>query len=222
MRPCWCLAVLILLCSTSAEASTISVLGGPVVDLLPNTPGQQIVVLISGTDLYSLLDLHTSINGGVGPAPRVTAVFNDPSFLIPTANLAGSVWAGTVNAGIGGAPNGTAGDGISSGLQTWASFATPGFIPQDTAGIVAILTVSTADYVNNDEPLVTITIPPGQYTLSFEGTELINGVDENEDPIFAPLQFAAVTLNVLPVPEPSTYALAAMGVVAMLALGRRK
>jgi hypothetical protein len=142
MRSRWFVAALIL-CATTAEASTISVLGGPVLNLLSNTAGQQIVVLISGTDLYSQVDLHTSINGGVGPAPRVTAVFNDPSAQIPVANLAGSVWAGSIAAGIYLNPNGTTADG-SSGLQTWAAFATSGFVPQDTAGILAARVVGGA------------------------------------------------------------------------------
>jgi hypothetical protein len=225
MRSHWYLAVLVLLCSTAAEASTISLLGGPVVNLLPNTAGQQIVVLISGTDFYSQVDLRTSINGGVHSAPRVTAVFDDPSGSIPTANLAGSVWAGSTISGTYLAPNGPAGDGLSSGLQTWAGFATPDFIPQDTAGIFAVLTVSTADYsvelVHGDPP-VDFTISPGQYTLSFEGTVLYYGLDENFEEVISPLQFDAVTLNVLPVPEPSTYALTAMGMVGLLVNGRRR
>jgi hypothetical protein len=235
MRPRWFLTVLILLCSTAAEASTISVLGGPVVDLLPNTAGQQIVVLISGTDLYTHMTLRTSINGGVAPAPRVTAVFNHGVLGIPTANLAGSVWESNIPTGIRAAihpyPNnttefeGTVIDDPNEGLSTWVSAVTANGIAQNTAGILAILTLSTEAYsteVVHGEPLVTFTIAPGQYTLSFEGTELFNGFDELEEGLPVPLQFAAVTLNVLPVPEPSAYALAAMGMVGLLVYGRRR
>lgn len=199
---------LILAVPALANASVISVQGGPNIALLPNTAGQQITLQISGADFYTDSNLRMSINGGVGPAPAVSLVFGDPAGAIPGANLAGSVWAGG-SAGTAGTPNGTTAD--SSGLELIAAFQSAGGgTPQNTAGIYAVLTVST------------VGVGAGNYALSLAGTDLFNGLDENFDPIPVPLQLQGATLSI--VPEPSSVVLglfAAAGMVAVVIRRRR-
>lgn len=190
-----------------ANANTISLQGGPVVQLIPNTPGQVITLLLSGSDLYSSSDVAMQINGGVGPAPFVTAVFGDTGGLISPASLyAGSIWAGG-NAGITGDPNGTS--PTSSGLTTGAGFGTPAFAEQNTNGVFMTLTVST------------VGIGPGQYPLTLDGT-IMTWITAEFDEIPVPLQFSPMTLSI--VPEPSSVVLglfAAAGMAAVVVRRRR-
>jgi hypothetical protein len=186
-----------------AQASTISLLGGGnVIPMLPNTSGQTATFLISGTDPYVAVDMQMTINGGVGPAPFVTHIFGDTGGVITPAGLyAGSVW---VNGSLGITlpPNGTSFD--SSGLTPGGGFQTPGGVSITTEGIFLTITFSTVG-VFPDQFL---------YPLSFEGTVLNNGLDENFEPIVVP--FDAPTFFIGNIPEPATYVMASMGIVALL------
>jgi hypothetical protein len=196
---------LLLAMPAFAQASLISMQGTG--QLLPNTPGQIITLLISGSDTYTDSNLRSSINGGVGGAPAVSAVFGDSALTIPGANLAGSVWVNGL-AGIASNPNGTTSD--SSGLLVIAGFATPGFSPINTAGIYATLTVST------------VGVAPGVYSFSLAGTDLFNGLNEDFEGIPVELQFAPMSLSI--VPEPSSVVLglfAAAGMAAVVIRRRR-
>jgi hypothetical protein len=146
-----------------------------------------------------------TINGGVGPAPAITLVFNDPATTIPGANLVGSVWANG-NGGIFAPPNGTTAD--SSGLNTVAFFVTPGATPQNTSGIVVTLTIST------------VGVFPGDYAIDLTGSTLFNGLDDELNPIPVPLTFQPIVMRV-GIPEPPTYALAIAGATALLVFRRR-
>jgi hypothetical protein len=190
-----------------AQANLISLQGGPVQVLLPNTAGQTVTLLLSGSDLYSSSDVAMQINGGVGPAPFVTAVFGDTGGLISPASLyAGSVWVGG-SAGITGDPNGT--NPTSSGLTTGAGFATPAFAEQTTNGVFMTLTVST------------VGIGPGTYPLTLDGT-IMTWITSEFDEIPVPLQFGQMALQI--VPEPSSVVLglfAAAGMAAVVIRRRR-
>jgi hypothetical protein len=187
-----------------AQANVLSLQGDGT--LLPETAGQQLVLLISGTDFYSDSELFFTINGGVGPAPAVTHVFGDPQGAIPTANLAGSVWANGA-AGIAQDPGGTTSSG--SGLLTHSAYTTPGFVSKNTAGIYVVLTITT------------VGVPAGDYPVSLAGTVLNNGLDEfTFEVIPAPLELPDITLTV--VPEPSACVMAAAGAVALLFFSCRR
>jgi hypothetical protein len=175
--------------AASAQANLIYAQGGPIIDLISGG-STQVVLMMSGSDYYSDSNLRLKINGGVGPAPFVTAVFGDTGGLIsPPSLYAGSIWAGG-SAGIGLAPQGTS--PVSSGLDVIAGFATPAFTSQNTAGVYAILTIST------------VGAWWGQYSLTLEGTDLFNGLDPQGEQIPVPLQFAPITLQGgthLPLPD---------------------
>lgn len=216
-----CLVVLTLACANSTTlASVISVQGGPVVTLLPNTAGQQVTLWLSGSDPYFDTDLRTTINGGVGPAPRISAIFGIPSFYIYDASLAGSIWSGGGGGIIGSFPNGTSDEAAangwediegSTGLQTSATFSTQSSIARNTAGVYAIFNITT------------VGVPVGDYTLSLAGTQLFNYVEVEEldfQRVPVPLQLAPITLSI--VPEPSAYALVAIGLIGLLAFRRWK
>lgn len=165
----------------TAQANLISLQGSG--GLLPNTAGQQVVLLMSGSDYYANSDPKIVINHGVGPAPRITAVFGDTDHEIsPTSLLNGSIWQG----GIGGiAINQEGTYPGASGLTVVIGIQTPGFTPQNTAGIYAVLTVST------------VGVPTGSYTMNLAGTKLLNGVDSHTfDEIPVPLQLSNITLSV--------------------------
>jgi hypothetical protein len=190
-----------------AQASVLSITGNV---LTPETPDQIVTVFISGTDQYVAVDMATSINGGVGPAPFVTHVFGDTNGAISPATLyAGSVW---VNGSLGITlpPNGTSFD--SSGLTPGGGFQTPGGASITTEGIFAQFTFST------------VGVPAGDYVFSFDGTVLNNGLDENFEPIVVELTGAPFLLTVLPIPEPSSIVLglfAAAGMAAVVVRRRR-
>jgi hypothetical protein len=206
LRTCLLLASL-LFAPSLGQANLISLQGGPIVGLAPNTGGQVLTLLLSGTDLYSSTDFQIQINGGVGPAPFITAIFGDTGSLIsPSSLYAGSIWAGG-SAGITVDPNGTWPS--SSGLTTGGGFATPAFVPQTTNGIYATITVST------------VGIPSGNFSLTLDGT-IMTYVSPEFDEIPVPLQFAPMTIGCGVCPEPSTYVMATIGGVALLAVRRRK
>ena len=186
-----------------AQASVISMQGSGI--LLPETAGQQVILQITGTDFYTESLLKVTINGGVGPAPAISHVFGDFGGSIPTASLAGSVWANGAG-GIGLDPYGTSID--STGRQTLVHFGTQGFASINSAGIYALLTVST------------VGVPAGAYSVTLEDAELFNGLDSEFENILVPLELPSIIWLV--VPEPSTYALAAFGIVALLSARRRK
>jgi hypothetical protein len=194
--------VLSIVGAAAAHGSVISKQGNSL--LAPNLANQQMTLLISGTDFYTDANLVLTVNGGIGPAPAITLVFNDPAAAIPGGNLVGSVWQNG-NGGIFAAPNGTTVD--SSGLNTVAFFVTPGATPQNTAGIILTMTIST------------VGVPPGDYNLDLTGSTLFNGLDDEFNPIPVPLSFQPI--HILGVPEPSTYALAIAGVVGLLVFRRR-
>jgi hypothetical protein len=198
---------LLLAMPVMAQAAVISMQGTG--DLLPETAGQQITLLLSGGDTYTDSNLRLTINGGVGPAPAVQLIFNDPASTIPGANLAGSIWAGGA-AGIAiGGVNGTTAD--SSGLVPIAAFQTAaGGTPQNTDGIYAVLTVST------------VGVAPGTYSFSLEGTDLINGLNEDFEPIFVGLQFAPMQLSIVPEPSSIVMGLFAAAGLAAVVIRRRR
>jgi hypothetical protein len=187
---------------SAAKANLISLQGSG--ELLPNTAGQQITLLMSGSDFYTDSNLHFKINGGVGPAPRVTHVFGDTGGAIsPVSLFAGSLWQ---NGGIAVPPQGTYPG--SSGLDMMVPLWTSAFTPQNTSGVYAVLTVTT------------VGVPVGSYSMDLTTTDLFNGLTEEFDPIPVPLELAAITLTV--VPEPSSYLLALLGVAAVFTVRARR
>jgi len=197
---------LLLAMPAFAQASLISMQGTGA--LLPNTPGQQIVLLISGSDFYTDGNMRSTINGGVGVAPTVTLLNGATQGAYVAANLVGTVWAGG-GGGVAANPNGTT--TTSSGLLAGFAINTPGFAPQNTAGVYSVLTVST------------VGVAPGVYSFSLAGTDLFNGLDpETFEPFVVPLQFAPMQLSI--VPEPSSVVLglfAAAGMAAVVIRRRR-
>lgn len=169
-------------CALSSAAANILSLQGSG-GLLPNTAGQQVTLLMSGSDFYTDSNLRFKINGGVGPAPRVTHIFGDTGFdFAPTSVLDGSIWQGG-NGGIGIKEFGTYPG--ASGLGMLAAFLTSGSTSQNTPGVYTVLTVST------------VGVPMGSYTLDLTGTDLFNGFEDNSDfPIPAPLELANITLGI--------------------------
>jgi hypothetical protein len=201
---------LLLAAPLVAQANLISLQGGPVVQLTPNTAGQVITLLLTGDDLYSSSDFKTQINGGVGPAPFVTAVFGDTNggAISPASLLNGTIWAGGAGAGVEADPNNIS-NGVSTGLTTGGGAATAAFFGQNTNGIYLTLTLST------------VGVPAGQYALTFDGT-IMDYYDEEFNVFPVPLQFAPMTLSI--VPEPSSVVLglfAAAGMAAVVIRRRR-
>jgi hypothetical protein len=175
--------------AAAAQANLIYALGGS--NVILNPEGEtQVVLMMSGDDYYTDSNLRMQINGGVGPAPSVTAVFGDVGGLIAPASLYdGSIWEGG-SAGIALPPEGTS--PTSSGRKLTAGFATPAITSQNTAGVYALLTIST------------VGVPFGNYALSLNGTDLWNGLNSEGEPIPVPLQFAPITLigGTVPPPQP--------------------
>jgi hypothetical protein len=132
-------------------------------------------------------------------------VFGADSGKIPVANLANSVW---VN-GVAYVADITAPPPGYWKQRAQAQFGSPSFDSINSQGIFAQFTIST------------VGVAPGAYYLSLE-CEMFNGLDENVDPISVPLTRPEPILLGILVPEPSTYALAAIGGVALVAVKRRK
>lgn len=201
---------LVLAAPLLAHASVLSLQGSGV--LLPETAGQQLVLRISGDDSYLSSSLQFIINGGVSPAPAVTHVFGVTGGLMFGPNLFGSVWADTPDflSGLGSieaAPNGTT--STSSGLQTLLGFARPTESPTNAEGIYAVLTVTT------------VGVPAGQYPVTLDQVTLHSGMDpETLEAISVPFELPNIVLTI--VPEPSTYALAAVALAGLIATGRCK
>jgi hypothetical protein len=188
----------------AAKANLISLQGSG--ELLPNTAGQQITLLMTGSDFYTDSNLRFKINGGVGPAPRVTHVFGDTGAAVePSSLLDGTIWQGG-GSGIGNGALGTYPG--ASGLDMLVIFGTAGFVPQNTPGVYAVLTVST------------VGVPVGSYFMDLTTTDLFNGLTPDLDPIPVPLELAGITLTV--VPEPSSYLLALLGVAAVVIVRVRR
>jgi hypothetical protein len=173
--------------------------------LQPGLAGQSVSINLTGTDFYTDSNLRMIINGGVGPAPAVSQVFNDPALAIPGANLVGSIWANG-SAGIFGSPNGTTAD--STGLVPVAFYVSAGATSQNVNGLHTLLTIST------------VGVAPGDYTFDITTSDLFNGLDENFEPIPVPLTFTAVTLRV--VPEPSSIVMGLMAAAGMAAVVIRR
>jgi hypothetical protein len=166
-----------------------------------------------GNDAYGAADIGMWINGGVAGAPVITHVFGDTAGAIPTANLAGSIWAGG-QAGIYLFPNGTTSGG--SGLETGAAFQTPSFTPSTNEGIFITLTFDTTG------------IAPGVYSFSLNNPNFTNNfygaLDENFDPIPTPLTVLDGTLTVVPEPASvmlGSFAIAGLALVATRSRSRR-
>lgn len=198
---------LILALPAMTKASTISAQGGPVVNLLPNTAGQTVTLLISGGDFYQFGDFFALINGGTGPAPAVETVFGDNLTTIPAANLAGSVWAGGAG-GIGSPPNGTTFD--SPGLNPLVSLATAGNASVNTEGVYLTMTVTT------------VGVPAGQYFVDLSATTLSNGLDGDLEPIPTPLDAQSFTLSIVPEPSSIVMGLFAAAGLAAVVIRRRR
>ncbi len=207
-RRVFLLVGLLLVLPALAKASVISAQGGPIINLLPETAGQVVTLLISGSDFYSDSNLRTIVNGGVGPAPAVALIFNDPAGTIPGANLVGSVWQAGAG-GIQGNPNGTISD--SSGLLAGAGLATSAFTPQNTAGIYATLTFTT------------VGVPAGDYIVDLGGTDLFNGIDdETFEPFPVPLNAVPFTISIVPEPSSIVMGLFAAAGLAAVVIRRRR
>jgi hypothetical protein len=207
-RRSYLVLALLLLTPAFAQANLISAQGGPDIYFLPGEPLEySFSLLLTGTDAYSSSDLKMQINGGVGPAPYITGVFGDTDggVISPASLYSGSIWAGGT-AGITADPNSIA-NGVSSGLTTGGGFATPAFAAQNTNGIYVTFT------------FMALGVPAGIYPITFEGTTM-DHIDEEFNVTPVPLQFAP--MRIIWIPEPSTYALAAIGVIGLLAFRRRK
>ena len=198
-RRVFLLVGLILALPMVAQANVISLTGGGNnVVLQPNTADQIITLEITGTDQYTDSNLFLQINNNVGPAPIVTGIFGDDAGAIPAGNFAGSVWAGG-SAGV-----------VLVGLSPGAGFVTAGSAPISSNGLYALLNVST------------VGITGGEFPVTFIGTDLINGLDEEFEPIYAPLTTVPFTISV--VPEPSSIVMGLFGAagVAAVAIRRRR
>jgi hypothetical protein len=177
----------------------LSLVGGATsLDLLPGETRTVQLVLTDVTSNYTDSNLRILVNGGVGPSPEVTAVFGTSRAMIPTGNLAGSIW---TQGGVG-----------PTGLDVVAAFNTNAFIPQQTAGLYATLTVHFPE-----------TTRWGVYVFDLSRTDLVNGLDFEFEPIFVDLN--AVSFAVTLVPEPSSLVpglFAAAGLAAVMIRRGRK
>jgi PEP-CTERM motif len=167
---------------------------------------------MSGTDFYNYSDVRVWINGGSGPAPRITHVFAsaDSNAVIPTANLIGSIWDGG-DAAIFPDPDGTY--PTSSGLRTAATFASAGFALQNTNGVFLTLTIDTTG------------VPAGVYAVSltdhpFLGITGVFTVLSPPEPI--PLEIINGTITVTPEPASLVMGLFAVAGLAAVAVRRHR
>lgn len=200
---------LLLALSPLARANSI-VVGNH--NLLPNTPGQVVNLMVTGTDQYNSFDLKSFINGGLAGGPAISHVFGDPAAAIPATNLVGSVWEGG-NGGIGvNYPEGTT--TVGSGYQTFATFTTLMGELTTANGIVVSLTFDTTG------------VAPGVYSFSLTDgpmgpTAMFAGYDlETWEPIVTPLTIVNGTLTV--VPEPASLVTAALAIAGLLAVAIRR
>jgi hypothetical protein len=190
---------LLLAMPALASANTLSLAGGVTnIDMLPGSSGNFNLVLSDVTTNYTDSNLRVLINGGVEDSPRIGSIFGVSATSIPVGNLAGSIWA-------------QGGVGPTAGLDPVAAFNTNAFIPQQTAGLYAILTINVG------------TATPGVYAFDLSGSDLINGLNGDFEPIFVDLN--AVSFTVTVVPEPSSIVMglfAAAGLGAVVIRRRRK
>jgi hypothetical protein len=181
---------LLLATSAMANASTLSLSGSG--ELLPETAGQVITLVLNGSDTYT----HGNFFGQVASGgPSVQTIFGASAGSIPAGSLAGSLWG---SAGIG-----------SIGTEPNFSFSTTNFVPQSSSGLYATLTVST------------VGVAPGSYLVSLDGTELFNGLNEDFDPIPS-LNFVAQPFTLTIVPEPSSIVMGLMAAAGMAAVVIRR
>ena len=195
---------LILALPAMAKASTISA-SAPIVELQPGLGGQTVTLFISGGDFYQFGDFFALINGGVGPAPAVEAIFGDTTTTIPSGNLAASVWVGG-GGGIGSPPNGTTFN--SPGLNPLVALNTQGNASVNTAGVYMVLTMTT------------VGVSQGDYFVDMSATTLSNGLDGDLEPIPTPLDAQSFILRV--VPEPSSIVMGLFAAVGMAAVVIRR
>jgi hypothetical protein len=195
-----------LVVCVAAVAPAITISAGDHV-LLPNMPGQDIDMYLSGAggaDVYSDASMRTTIAVG---GPFVTAVFNDTGGTIPAGNLAASIWAGG-SGGIPGSPDGV--NPPDTGQRTRASFVGAGGVTmnQGTNGIFATLTLST------------VGVSPGSYTLSLTshpiGSSVLFYWDEGlgDSGVVPGVVFENGTLTVVPEPASLVLGLVALGALA--------
>ena len=199
-----------MLCMPAVALGNSIVVGNH--NLAPNQTGQVISLFMTGTDAYKNSEMRILINSGVAGAPVITHVFGDTDGAIFTPNMAGSLWENG-SAGIAGNfPNGTT--SVGTGLQTLASFATPGFTPSTANGIYVTLTFDTTG------------VAPGVYSFSLADlplpTELLFGIDEQNEEIPVPLDIVNGTLTVVPEPASLMLGLFAMVGLAVVTIRSRR
>jgi hypothetical protein len=186
--------------SAAAQAASTITVGDH--DLVEGATGQTVAIMVSGDDLIDTVSLYMTINGGVGPAPVVTAVdyVNAPGLIFqPTTNIGNVVFDDPYD--LPGLEPATGTQVTNSGDKVLAD------------GMLALVTFDTTD------------VAPGVYSWSLLAHEIYGnsdlGTDANEQPIVPVIVDGSL---IVAVPEPSTLALAviaAMG-AGLAALGRRK
>jgi hypothetical protein len=207
---------LLLAMPAVASATTLSLAGGSTdLNMNPGETRNVNLMLSNITSNYTDSLLRITINGGTLPVdgnghyidlglPVITAIFGVANGPIPAGNFAGSIWANG-SSHLDGLPSGLG----PGGLLAEAGLETPSFIPQQTAGLYAPVTIR-----------VPLNAPYGSHLFDFAGSLLINGLNVDFDPVI--VQMNAVNFTVTVVPEPSTYALAPIGVAALFAVKRRR
>ena len=181
------LAVFVVCQFAAPLASASSVVTVPFVYPLANTAGQQFDIYVSGDDMINAIDLFMVINGGVGPAPVITAI---------DVTGPGTLFFGN-NTGQTNFPSPDQMPGLRPAVLTTA---VSGRILAD--GLLARVTYDTTG------------VPAGVYSISltshpFGPTDL--GADDNFD-----LVFPMVLNNEFGLPEPSTLLLGGIGAIGLV------
>lgn len=174
---------LLLFVVGAAQASSI-VVGTHILAL--DTPNQQVDLYIFGTDHINAIDLFMTINGGIGPAPIVTAV----DIVGPGTLLAGNNFV-----------NFLAAPWNLPGLQP-AVIAVPTTGTVVANGLLARVTFST------------VGIPLGLYTWSLTDHDLGAtdiGTDENGETVYPTITNGLIWLD----PEPSSLVLGSIMLLSL-------
>jgi hypothetical protein len=204
------LALLLAIPALAQAAVTVTV-GNH--NLLQNTSGQVINIMLSGaggSDVYSATDWKSTIAAG---GPKITHVFNDTDGAIPGGNLAGSIWAGG-SAGINLFPNGTTTAG--TGQQTAGTNTGPsgGTVNQTTNGIFVTLTLDTTG------------VAPGSYLLSLlnhpDGATKVLFWSEDDIDLFDVPGLVLQNGNLNVVPEPSSVVVGLFAVAGFAFVAARR